>query len=97
MTVKESAINVPQNLDARRRITFFANSLFMTMPTAPRVRDMLSFRLVLEHNFEEISSNVFVLVFTSNNYALHQFCTTFSSSSQASVISMHALVDFSGY
>ena len=47
LTVKESAINVPQNLDARRRITFFANSLFMNMPKAPKVQDMLSFRLVI--------------------------------------------------
>ncbi|RYR19942.1 hypothetical protein Ahy_B03g064919 isoform C [Arachis hypogaea] len=45
LTVKESAINVPQNLDARCRITFFANSLFMNMPKAPKVRNMLSFRL----------------------------------------------------
>ncbi|XLT12760.1 hypothetical protein HN51_058450 [Arachis hypogaea] len=37
LTVKESAINVPQNLDARRRITFFANSLFMNMLKAPKV------------------------------------------------------------
>lgn len=44
LTVKESAINVPMNLEARRRITFFANSLFMTMPPAPKVRNMLSFR-----------------------------------------------------
>ncbi|KAH9706166.1 callose synthase 7 [Citrus sinensis] len=43
LTVKESAINVPTNLDARRRITFFANSLFMNMPSAPKVRDMISF------------------------------------------------------
>ena len=48
LTVKESAINVPQNLEARRRITFFANSLFMNMPSAPKVRNMLSFRLVME-------------------------------------------------
>ncbi|KAH9706167.1 callose synthase 7 [Citrus sinensis] len=46
LTVKESAINVPTNLDARRRITFFANSLFMNMPSAPKVRDMISFRTV---------------------------------------------------
>jgi len=44
LTVKESAINIPQSLEARRRMTFFANSLFMNMPDAPRVRDMLSFR-----------------------------------------------------
>lgn len=46
LTVKESAIDVPTNLEARRRITFFSNSLFMNMPRAPRVRKMLSFRLV---------------------------------------------------
>lgn len=44
LTVKESATDVPTNLEARRRITFFANSLFMDMPRAPRVRKMLSFR-----------------------------------------------------
>ncbi|XP_030933819.1 callose synthase 7-like isoform X3 [Quercus lobata] len=44
LNVKESAINVPQNLEARRRITFFANSLFMNMPKAPKVQNMLSFR-----------------------------------------------------
>ncbi|KAG0491030.1 hypothetical protein HPP92_007893 [Vanilla planifolia] len=41
LTVKESAINVPTNLDARRRITFFLpNSLFMNMPSAPKVRNI---------------------------------------------------------
>nr|XP_023877707.1 callose synthase 7-like [Quercus suber] len=45
LTVKESAINVPQNLEACRRITFFANSLFMNMPKAPKVQNMLSFSL----------------------------------------------------
>ena len=47
LTVKESAINVPMNLEARRRITFFTNSLFMIMPPAPKVRNMFSFRSVL--------------------------------------------------
>ena len=49
LTVKESAINIPTNLEARRRITFFINSLFMNMPDAPKVRDMLSFRFDLQH------------------------------------------------
>lgn len=44
LTMKESAIDVPTNLEARRRIAFFTNSLFMDMPLAPRVRKMLSFR-----------------------------------------------------
>jgi callose synthase len=43
LTVKESAMDVPTNLDARRRISFFANSLFMSMPDAPKVRQMLPF------------------------------------------------------
>ncbi|KAI9104233.1 hypothetical protein K1719_023069 [Acacia pycnantha] len=36
-------MDVPSNLDARRRISFFSNSLFMDMPAAPKVRNMLSF------------------------------------------------------
>lgn len=43
LTVKESAMDVPSNLEARRRISFFSNSLFMDMPKAPKVRNMLSF------------------------------------------------------
>lgn len=46
LTERESAMDVPENLEARRRIAFFTNSLFMDMPRAPRVRNMLSFRLV---------------------------------------------------
>jgi callose synthase len=41
--VKESAMDVPSNLEARRRLTFFTNSLFMDMPDAPKVRNMLPF------------------------------------------------------
>ncbi|KAG7012054.1 Callose synthase 7 [Cucurbita argyrosperma subsp. argyrosperma] len=54
LTVKESAINVPQNLEARRRITFFANSLFMTMPKAPKVHDMLSFSVLTPYYKEDV-------------------------------------------
>ncbi|KAL6134958.1 hypothetical protein ACLB2K_067186 [Fragaria x ananassa] len=54
LTVKESAINVPQNLDARRCITFFANSLFMNMPNAPKVRDMLSFSVLTPYYKEDV-------------------------------------------
>ncbi|KAI3699546.1 hypothetical protein L2E82_43940 [Cichorium intybus] len=43
LTVKESAMDVPSNLEARRRISFFSNSLFMDMPSAPKVRNILSF------------------------------------------------------
>ncbi|THG19974.1 hypothetical protein TEA_029319 [Camellia sinensis var. sinensis] len=47
LTVKESAMDVPSNLEARRRLSFFSNSLFMDMPAAPKVRNMLSFSLWL--------------------------------------------------
>ncbi|XP_019437222.1 PREDICTED: callose synthase 5-like [Lupinus angustifolius] len=53
LTVKESAIEVPTNLEARRRIAFFTNSLFMDMPRAPRVRKMLSFSVLTPYYSEE--------------------------------------------
>ncbi|KAK7350886.1 hypothetical protein VNO77_09919 [Canavalia gladiata] len=53
LTVKESAIEVPTNLEARRRIEFFTNSLFMDMPRAPRVRKMLSFSVLTPYYSEE--------------------------------------------
>ncbi|WCJ32417.1 glucan synthase-like 10 [Euphorbia peplus] len=43
LTIKESATNVPKNIEARRRLEFFTNSLFMDMPLAKPVREMLSF------------------------------------------------------
>eukprot|EP00252_Welwitschia_mirabilis_P000809 TRINITY_DN1078_c0_g2_i1.p1 TRINITY_DN1078_c0_g2~~TRINITY_DN1078_c0_g2_i1.p1 ORF type:complete len:1946 (+),score=300.86 TRINITY_DN1078_c0_g2_i1:262-6099(+) len=54
LTVKESAMDVPVNLDARRRITFFMNSLFMDMPVAPKVRNMLSFSVLTPYIDEEV-------------------------------------------
>lgn len=44
LTISESAANIPKNLEARRRLEFFTNSLFMEMPKARPVREMLSFR-----------------------------------------------------
>ncbi|KAI8526612.1 hypothetical protein RHMOL_Rhmol12G0009500 [Rhododendron molle] len=54
LTEKESAMNVPMNLEARRRMTFFTNSLFMNMPKAPKVRDMLSFSVLTPYYDEEV-------------------------------------------
>ncbi|KAF7835954.1 callose synthase 1-like [Senna tora] len=54
LTVKESAMDVPSNLDARRRISFFSNSLFMDMPTAPKVRNMLSFSVLTPYYDEAV-------------------------------------------
>ncbi|XP_043687669.1 callose synthase 7-like [Telopea speciosissima] len=58
LTVKESAINVPMNLEARRRITFFANSLLMKMPRAPKVRNMLSFSVLTPYFKEDVLYSV---------------------------------------
>ncbi|XP_077246957.1 callose synthase 3-like [Tasmannia lanceolata] len=54
LTVKESAMDVPSNLEARRRISFFTNSLFMDMPNAPKVRNMLSFSVLTPYYKEEV-------------------------------------------
>ncbi|PUZ78420.1 hypothetical protein GQ55_1G451200 [Panicum hallii var. hallii] len=54
LTVKESAMDVPTNLDARRRISFFANSLFMSMPSAPKVRQMLPFSVLTPYYKEDV-------------------------------------------
>ncbi|XP_042513016.1 callose synthase 3-like [Macadamia integrifolia] len=54
LTVKESAMDVPTNLEARRRISFFSNSLFMDMPPAPKVRNMLSFSVLTPYYTEEV-------------------------------------------
>ncbi|KAL4289406.1 hypothetical protein AHAS_Ahas19G0383000 [Arachis hypogaea] len=43
LTIKESASSIPKNLEARRRLEFFTNSLFMKMPRTKPVREMLSF------------------------------------------------------
>ncbi|KAF7837120.1 callose synthase 9 [Senna tora] len=43
LTIQHSGSNIPKNLEARRRLEFFANSLFMKMPVAKLVREMLSF------------------------------------------------------
>ncbi|KAK8275168.1 hypothetical protein V6Z12_D10G119800 [Gossypium hirsutum] len=53
LTIKESGIDIPSNLEARRRIAFFANSLFMDLPRAPRVRNMLSFSVLTPYYSEE--------------------------------------------
>ncbi|KAJ6325907.1 hypothetical protein OIU78_013073 [Salix suchowensis] len=54
LTTKESAMDVPSNLEARRRISFFSNSLFMDMPVAPKVRNMLSFSVLTPYYTEEV-------------------------------------------
>ncbi|CAL5354214.1 unnamed protein product [Camellia sinensis] len=54
LTVKESAMGIPSNLEARRRISFFSNSLFMDMPSAPKVSNMLSFSVLTPYYTEDV-------------------------------------------
>ncbi|KAH9779597.1 putative callose synthase 8 [Citrus sinensis] len=55
LSVKDKAMDIPANLEARRRISFFATSLFMGMPSAPKVRNMLSFSVLTPHFTEDIN------------------------------------------
>ncbi|KAL5719474.1 Callose synthase 9 [Ranunculus cassubicifolius] len=54
LTIKESAANVPRNLEARRRLEFFTNSLFMEMPAPKPVREMLSFSVFTPYYSETV-------------------------------------------
>lgn len=53
LTIKESAATIPKNLEARRRLEFFTNSLFMNMPKPPTVGTMKSFSVYTPY-YEEI-------------------------------------------
>ncbi|XP_028190984.1 putative callose synthase 8 [Glycine soja] len=55
LTVKDTAMDVPSNLDARRRISFFATSLFTDMPDAPKVHNMMPFCVITPHYIEDIN------------------------------------------
>ncbi|KAI6687102.1 hypothetical protein NL676_023930 [Syzygium grande] len=65
LTVKDAAVDVPFNLEARRRISFFATSLFMDMPSAPTVRNMLSFSVLTPHYMEDINYSMKELLHSS--------------------------------
>ncbi|XP_074592799.1 callose synthase 12-like [Curcuma longa] len=54
LTSKDSMNNVPKNLEARRRIAFFSNSLFMSMPRAPQVEKMRAFSVLTPYYNEEV-------------------------------------------
>ncbi|XP_020585095.1 callose synthase 9-like [Phalaenopsis equestris] len=54
LTIKESAANVPINLEARRRLEFFTNSLFMQMPAARPVSETLSFGVFTPYYSETV-------------------------------------------
>ncbi|KAG0567651.1 hypothetical protein KC19_7G151300 [Ceratodon purpureus] len=45
---------IPHNLEARRRLQFFTNSLFMHMPRAPPIRKMFSFSVFTPYYSEDV-------------------------------------------
>ncbi|KAI3456263.1 hypothetical protein Pfo_012926 [Paulownia fortunei] len=51
---RDAMHNVPKNLEARRRIAFFSNSLFMNMPRAPQVEKMMAFSVLTPYYDEEV-------------------------------------------
>jgi callose synthase len=54
LTSRDSMHNVPRNLEARRRIAFFSNSLFMNMPRAPAVEQMMAFSVLTPYYDEDV-------------------------------------------
>ncbi|XP_057250171.1 callose synthase 9 [Beta vulgaris subsp. vulgaris] len=54
LTIKDSASNIPKNLEARRRLQFFTNSLFMDMPPVKAVREMMSFSVFTPYYSETV-------------------------------------------
>ncbi|CAI9089404.1 OLC1v1023971C1 [Oldenlandia corymbosa var. corymbosa] len=57
LTSQDSMLKVPTNLEARRRIAFFSNSLFMNMPHAPQVEKMMAFSVLTPYYNEEVLYN----------------------------------------
>ncbi|GAB4826957.1 Callose synthase 11 [Ancistrocladus abbreviatus] len=54
LTSRDAMHNVPVNLEARRRIAFFSNSLFMNMPHAPHVEKMMAFSVLTPYYDEDV-------------------------------------------
>ncbi|XP_020596984.1 callose synthase 12-like [Phalaenopsis equestris] len=54
LTSRDSMNDVPKNLEARRRMSFFSNSLFMNMPRAPQVEKMFAFSVLTPYYNEDV-------------------------------------------
>ncbi|XAR55506.1 1,3-beta-glucan synthase [Bertholletia excelsa] len=54
LTSRDSMHNIPVNLEARRRIAFFSNSMFMNMPHAKQVEKMMAFSVLTPYYNEEV-------------------------------------------
>ncbi|KAK4484453.1 hypothetical protein RD792_007036 [Penstemon davidsonii] len=57
LTSRDSMQKIPENLEARRRIAFFSNSLFMNMPHAPQVEKMRAFSVLTPYYSEDVLYN----------------------------------------
>ncbi|CAH1450944.1 unnamed protein product [Lactuca virosa] len=51
---RDSMRNIPRNIEARRRIAFFSNSLFMNIPRAPQVEKMMAFSVLTPYYDEDV-------------------------------------------
>lgn len=54
LTTRDSMHSIPVNNEARRRLAFFSNSLFMKMPQAPQVKKMIAFSVLTPFNDEDV-------------------------------------------
>ncbi|KAH7576932.1 hypothetical protein JRO89_XS01G0177500 [Xanthoceras sorbifolium] len=54
LTSRDAMNNIPVNIEARRRLAFFSNSLFMNMPHAPQVEKMMSFSVLTPYYNEDV-------------------------------------------
>nr|XP_043619283.1 callose synthase 11-like [Erigeron canadensis] len=54
LSSRDSMRNVPKNIEARRRIAFFSNSLFMNIPRAPQVEKMFAFCVLTPYYDEDV-------------------------------------------
>ncbi|XVF63100.1 hypothetical protein PTKIN_Ptkin09bG0061700 [Pterospermum kingtungense] len=54
LTTRDSMLNIPVNIEARRRLAFFSNSLFMKMPHAPQVEKMMAFSVLTPFCDEDV-------------------------------------------
>lgn len=54
LSSRDAMHNVPKNIEARRRIAFFTNSLFMNIPRAPHVEKMMAFSVLTPYYNEEV-------------------------------------------
>jgi len=58
LTIKDYVVNIPKNLEARRQLEFFTNSLFMKMAPANPVQEMMPFSVFTPYYSETVMYNM---------------------------------------